>query len=75
MEYSNSGMENLINEYIHKDRDKEIMRLRLIHGMTYEAIAEAVGMSNRQIYRIVSRDAAKLYRYLKSPESIPPNHF
>lgn len=67
MEYSNSRMENLINEYIHKDRDKEIMCLRLIHGMTYEEIAETVGMSSRQICRIVGRHAANLYQYLESP--------
>lgn len=67
MEYSNSQISALIGEYIHNDRDAEILRLRLIHGRTYERIAEEVTpqMSVRQVYRIVSKNAAKLFRYLE----------
>lgn len=42
VEYSNSQMQALIDEYIHNDRDAEILRLRLIRGYTYAAIANAV---------------------------------
>ena len=69
MEYSNAEMERLIREYIHSDRDAEILRLRLIHGHIYERIAEEVtpSLSARQVCRIVSRGAATLYRYLDAP--------
>lgn len=71
-EYTNSEIQSLINEYIHKDRDAEILRLRLIHGHTYERIAEEVtpSLSARQVHRIVSRGAATLYRYLGAVEKI-----
>lgn len=67
MEYENSQMSALIDEHIHSDRDAAILRLRLIHGHTYERIAEEVDppLSTRQVYRIVSRGAAKLYPHLK----------
>lgn len=64
MEYSNTQIERLINEYIHNERNRKILRLRLIDGKPYEAIAESVDMSSRQIFRIVAREEAKLYRYL-----------
>lgn len=69
MDYSNADMERLIREYIHKDRDAEILRLRLINGHTYERIAEEVTpqLSTRQVYRIVSKGAAKLYPLLEPP--------
>lgn len=72
MEYTNSQMQALISEHIHNDRDAEIMRLRLIHGHTYERIAEEIKpqMSPRHVFRIVSKNAAKLYRVLENtPES------
>ena len=57
MEYTNSEIERRIEESIHSSRDRRIMHLRLVDGMTYEAIAEAVQMSAVQIKRIVKRYA------------------
>lgn len=73
MDYSNSQMQALISEYIHNDRDAEILRLRLIRGYTYARIANALSppLSERQIYRIVSKHAAKLCRYLPTPDESP----
>lgn len=70
MDYSNSQMQTLIDEYIHSERDAEILRLRLICGYTYARIADAVKppLSEKQVSRIISRNAAKLYRYLSTPE-------
>ncbi len=61
--YANSDMELAISSYIHSDRDAEIIRLRFIHGMTYERIAEWTEeapnfdhpLSLRQVYRIVAK--------------------
>lgn len=63
-DYSNSKMQTLIDEYIHSERDRQILRLRMIDGQTYEQIAEAVCLSSKQVYRIITREAAKLYKYL-----------
>ena len=44
---TNSQLAELISEHIHSERNRQIMRLRLIDGMTYEKIAEIVQMSPR----------------------------
>ena len=50
---TNSEISNRISEIIHSKRDREIMRLSMIDGLTLEAIAEIVDMSVSQIQRIV----------------------
>ena len=57
MQYTNSEIERKISEQIHSDRDRRIMRMRLVDGMTYERIAELVEMSAIQVKRIVKRYA------------------
>jgi DNA-directed RNA polymerase specialized sigma subunit len=53
IELTNSEIERRITEYIHSERDRKIMQMKLIDGLTYERIAEAVEMSPRQIKNIV----------------------
>lgn len=48
-----SELEKLINEWIYKEKYREILKDRLLDGMTYEALAEKYGMSDRQMKRIV----------------------
>lgn len=50
----NSEIERRISEQIHSERNRRIMKMRLIDGMTYERIAEAVDMSPRYIRSLVS---------------------
>lgn len=50
---TNSEIDRLISEQIHNERNRRIMHLRLVDGLTYERIAEAVEMSPRQIKNIV----------------------
>ncbi len=54
---TNSQLNALIDDRIHSARDRRIMRLRLVDGLTYERIAETVEMSAVQIKRIVRRCA------------------
>lgn len=51
----NSEIEKAISENIHSERDRKILRLKLIDGLTYERIAEIVEMSPRQIKNIVKK--------------------
>ncbi len=69
-EYSNSAIDALIKEHIHSDRDAEILRMRLIHGFTYEHIGETVNpqLSAGQVFRIVKRESANLFKYLQRQE-------
>ena len=50
---TNSEIAERISEIIHSKRDREIMRLKLIDGLTLEQTAEIVEMSVSQIQRIV----------------------
>lgn len=52
---TNSQLTALIDDRIHSERDRRIMRLRLVDGLTYERIAEAVEMSPRYLRALVSK--------------------
>lgn len=52
---TNSEIEKLISENVHSDRDRGILRLRLIEGWTFERIAEAVEMSPRYLRTLVRK--------------------
>lgn len=51
-------MERLINEKVTGkkcERNREILRLRFLRGLTYEEIAEIMDMSDKQVGRIIRR--------------------
>lgn len=51
--YTNSAMRDYIDENVHKARDRRILKLKYIDGLTHEKIAEEVDMSPRQIDTII----------------------
>lgn len=55
-----SEWERLINEWIFNERDRKILKRRLLDGITHEKIAEEFDMSDRQIRTIVKKSIAKL---------------
>lgn len=60
MQYTNSEIDRRIAEQIHNERNRRIMHLRLVDGLTYERIAEAVEMSPRYIRSLVKRLTERL---------------
>ena len=50
---TNSEIADRISENIHSERNRQIMRMKLIDGYTYEKIAETVQMSPRYIRSLV----------------------
>ena len=54
-EYTNSQIERLIDEHIHNERNRQILKRRLIDGVCFEPLAEEFGLSVRQVKRIVYR--------------------
>lgn len=56
IEYSNIKIEEIIDEYIHSKRDREIIKKRLIDGALIEELAEEYEMSNRQMQRILNKN-------------------
>lgn len=59
-----SEVEHLIDEWIFSERDRAILKRRLIDGITYEPLAEEFSMSVSQIKRIVKKQQAVIFRHL-----------
>lgn len=55
-----SEWERLIDEWIFNERDRKILKRKLLDGITHEKIAEEFDMSDRQIRAIVKKSVAKL---------------
>ena len=55
-----SEIEYLIDQWIRSERDRAILKDRLINGMTFERLAEKHDMSVRQTKNIVYRSMEKL---------------
>lgn len=64
VEYTNSQMVELIREHIHSERDRIILRDRLINGMTMEKLSEKHDLSVRQIKNIIYRNERILFSKL-----------
>ena len=64
MEYTNSQIRRIIEDFIHSERDRKILTRRLIDGITFEKLAEEQEMSVRQIKNIVYRNEEILFRKL-----------
>lgn len=61
---SRSEWEKLIDEWVFSERDRHILKLRLLDGLTFEALAEAVDMSVRQVKNIVYKRERQLYKHI-----------
>lgn len=62
MEYSNSGIILIINEYVHSERDRKILIRRYVDGITYEKLAEEFDLSVAQIKRIIYKYEKCLFK-------------
>ncbi len=63
-DYTNSQICALIDEHIHSERDRRILKRRLVDGICYEPLAEEFDMSDRQIKRIIYKLQERIMRYL-----------
>lgn len=63
MEYTNSEIRALIDEHIHNERDRAILKRRLIDGIVYEKLAEEFDMSVNQIRRIIYKTQDIVFRH------------
>lgn len=57
---SNSEVSYLIDQWIRNERDRAILKDRLINGLTFERLAEKYAMSVRQTKNIVYKATEKL---------------
>lgn len=64
VEYTNTEMENLIDEHIHSERNRKILKRRMIDGVCFEPLAEEFGLSVAQIKRIVYNEQERIFKFL-----------
>ena len=64
MTYQNSRVDALIDEWIHSARDREMLKARMIDGLTYERLAEEFGMSVSQVRRIMKKGIDIICKHL-----------
>ena len=64
-EPKNSTVILLIDEWIHDERYRAILKDRLVRGLTYEQIAELHDMSVTHIKRIIYREQEKIFRHME----------
>jgi len=63
-DYSRSELTGAIDEWILNERDRAILKRRLIDGICFEPLAEEFDMSVRQIKRIVYKSQETLFRHI-----------
>lgn len=65
---SRSEWENLIDEWIigaNAERDRAILKRRLLDGVCYQPLAEEFGLSVQRTKAIVYRAKERLFRHIK----------
>lgn len=61
---SNTQIRTLIDEWIKSERDREILKRRLLDGICYEPLAEEFDLSTRQVKNIVYKCEKILLRHM-----------
>lgn len=61
---SRTEWSNLIDEWIFHERDRAIIKRRLLDGICYEPLAEEFGLSVQQVKNIVYKSTQKLIKHL-----------
>lgn len=56
-----SEWERLIDEWIFNERDRAILKRRLLDGKTFEQLAEEFDLSTQNIQRIIYKSQNKLF--------------
>lgn len=67
IEYSRSELDAHIDEWIigsHAERNRRILKRRLLDGLTYERLAEEFDLSVRQVKNIVYKCEERLFTHI-----------
>ena len=62
-ELSRTEYETIIEEWIHSERDRQILRRRILDGISFESLAEEFDLSVPQTKRIVYKSQDMLLRH------------
>ena len=55
----------LIDEYIHNERNRALLKRRLIDGVCFEPLAEEFSLSVRQTKAIIYKEQEKLFKHMR----------
>ena len=61
---SRTEMEHLIDEWVLNERDRRIMKRRMIDGICYEPLAEEFNLSVTSVKNIVYKAQEKIFRHI-----------
>lgn len=64
LDISRSELSALIDEWIFKERDRAILKRRLLDGICYEPLAEEFDLSVRQVKRIVYKAEEHIFKHI-----------
>ena len=65
IEYTNSSVARVIDEYIHSERDRAIIKRRRIDGVSIERLAEEFDRSPRAMQRRVAKLQAAVFLHMR----------
>lgn len=64
IEYTNSEISHVIDEYIHSERDRNLLKRRLIDGICFEPLAEEFNLSVKQTRNIIHKLEVIVFKHL-----------
>lgn len=67
---SNSELSNIIDNWVKGERNRSILKRRLIDKICYEPLAEEFNLSVRHVKNIVYHNEEIIFRHLQEPKSI-----
>ena len=64
-DYSNSEISHAIDEFIHSQRDRDVLKRRLIDGLSYDELSVEFHLSIRQVKNIVYKSQDRLFNHIR----------
>ena len=63
-EFSTERIEQLIDQWIHSERDRAVLRRRILDDITFEELAEEFNLSVRRTKTIVYNGQMRIYKHI-----------
>jgi DNA-directed RNA polymerase specialized sigma24 family protein len=70
MEYTNSEITEIINEYIHNERNRKLLLRRYVDGITLESLSEEFDLSVRQVKNIIYGNEDVIFKHLDNKKAL-----
>ena len=64
MEYTNTEITEIINEYIHNERNRKVLLRRYVDGLTLEKLAEEADLSVKQVKNIIYKNEDVIFKHI-----------